>query len=330
MKPVGLNLNLSSLTPRQGPDSSVLYDVVVIGSGPAALSAAVYLARKKLKTAILGEEPGGQVSWTSVVENYLGFATISGPDLSGRFRRHVESLGISVGQGLVVEHIERQKHGFLISGKDGTRYRGKAVVFAAGKSYRCLNVPGEDRLTGRGVAFCATCDAPLYKDKQVFIVGGGNSAFTAAFDLLKYTSDLSMVNFVRGWTADEILADSVRKPGTVRFYDYHEVVRIIGEERVEGIELRDRATGRVTTFKADGVFVQIGLRPNSDAVSRLVKLSPSGEVPVDAACCTDVPGFFAAGDVTDVPFKQIIVAAGEGAKAALSAYSWLSGQPSNY
>ncbi|HXX80552.1 MAG TPA: FAD-dependent oxidoreductase, partial [Thermodesulfovibrionales bacterium] len=176
---------------------------------------------------------------------------------------------------------------------------------------------------GKGVAYCATCDAPLYKDKTVVIVGGGNSAFTTALDLLRLNAEAVVVNFLSGWQADQALQSRVRKFGKVQFLDYHEIVSVEGKDKFEAVAIRDRRTGEEKRIEADGIFVEIGLLPNSDPVKKLVEVNAHGEVVVDCYCRTDIPGLFGAGDVTDVPHKQIIISAGEGAKAALSAYDYL-------
>ncbi len=184
-------------------------------------------------------------------------------------------------------------------------------------------MPGEKELVGKGVAYCATCDAPLFKDKKVMIVGGGNSAFTTALDLLRANAENILVNFISGWQADETLQQRVKRFEKVQFLDYHEVLFIEGKDKVEAVVIRNRKTSEEKRMNVDGIFVEIGLLPNSDPVKNLVELNKQGEVIVDCSCRTSVPGLFGAGDVTTVPHKQIIISAGEGAKAALSAYDYL-------
>ncbi|MEW6248136.1 MAG: FAD-dependent oxidoreductase [Nitrospirota bacterium] len=211
--------------------------------------------------------------------------------------------------------------------ESGTAFQARAVILATGKRERTLKVPGEKELVGKGVAYCATCDAPFFKDKRVVVAGGANSAFTAAVDLLKAAKEVTLVNFAKGWQADEILQRQVRVQPHVRLLDHHAVTRIDGVQSVTGVHIRDRETNQETTIPADGIFVEIKLLPNSEPVRWLAKLNEVGEMIVDCHCRTNVPGLFAAGDVTTVPHKQILISAGKGAKAALSAYEYLVGQP---
>jgi alkyl hydroperoxide reductase subunit F len=222
-----------------------------------------------------------------------------------------------------VAAITKEGDVFRIETEDGNVYSARAVILATGKRHRPLGIPGEKELVGRGVAYCATCDAPFFRDKTVVVVGGGNSAFTTAVDLLKVGAGVVMVNFLRGWQADEALQERVRRAETVQFFDYHQVVRIEGTTSVEVVVIKDREKREEKRLEAEGVFVEIGLLPNNESVKNLVGLNDLGEVVIDCSCSTNVEGFFGAGDVTTVPHKQIIISAGEGAKAALSAYDYL-------
>jgi alkyl hydroperoxide reductase subunit F len=260
---------------------------------------------------------------TAEVENYLGFPSIRASDLVARFKEHIMGFDIPVSMGISIAEVRRKKDNFEVLMEDGTSFFGHTVIFATGKRHRALTVPGEKELVGKGVAYCATCDAPLYKDKKVVIVGGGNSAFTTALDLLRLNAEAVVVNFLSGWQADEAIQQRVRKFGKVQFLDYHEIVRVEGRDKLETVITRDRGSGEEKRIEANGLFVEIGLLPNSDPVKKLAGLNEHGEVVVDCYCRTDIPGLFGAGDVTDVPHKQIIISAGEGAKAALSAYDYL-------
>ncbi len=320
----GFSFDLPSLSKGRGVDPSELYDLLILGGGPAAMSAAVYAARKMLKVAILTKELGGQVAYTSEVENYLGFQSIDGKELVGRFKEHVLQFDIPVGRKEVVTNVTDEETSFEVTTESGGAFRSRTVIVATGKRDRPLNVPGERELIGKGVAYCATCDAPFFKDKNVVVAGGGNSAFTAVLDLLKLASHVTAVNFAPGWQADEVLQVATRKSEKLELLDSHQITRIEGEQRVTAVKVKDRVSEKERSLPADGIFIEIGLLPNSDPVRGLVKTTPAGEVQVDCLCRTSVPGLFGAGDVTTVPEKQIIISAGEGAKAALSAYSYLT------
>lgn len=287
------------------------------------MSAAVYAARKMLNIAIITLDFGGQIRETSEVENYLGFQTINASDLVSRFDEHVKSFHLPIAIGIAVKEVSKKDTIFTVLMEDGTNFSGKSVIYATGEKHRRLAIRGEKELTGKGVSYCAICDAPLYKDKKVMVVGGGNSAFTTALDLSRGNAEVVLVNVVRGWQADAILQQRVRSYKKVEFLDLHEVIRIEGKENVEAAVLKNRANGEEKRVPVDGIFVEIGLLPNSDPVKNLVILNERSEVIVDCICRTSVPGFFAAGDVTTIPHKQIIISAGEGAKAALSAYDYL-------
>ena len=318
----GLKLNLSSLGEENRPDPQTRYDLLILGGGPAAMSAAIYAARKMLKVAMIAREYGGQVAWTSEIENYLGFMTISGQELVDRFVEQVKEFKVPVAKGETVVKVEE---GFLVHTGSGATFLGSTVLLATGKRDRPLNVPGEKELVGRGVAYCSTCDAPFYKGQKVAVAGGGNSAFTAALDLLKVDAQVTLINFVEGWQADPVMIESAKKHGDrVKYLDEHEVVRIEGAAKVSGVVAKDRKTGEEKQLEVSGIFVEIGLLPNSEPVDGLVDLNERKEVVIDCFCRTSLEGLYAAGDVTTVPHKQIVISAGEGAKAALSAYDYLT------
>ena len=305
------------------PDPNTVYDVLVLGGGPAATTAAVYAARKMLHLALITYDFQGQVASTSEIENYMGFQTITGRELAEKFTEQAKQFGFPIGQGEYVKAVTKDGGVFAVEMTGGAVYRGRTVVASLGKRDRPLGVPGEDTFHGRGVAYCATCDAPFYRGLKVLVAGGGNSGFTAALDLAKIAEQVTLINIAEGFIADEVLQQQVRTFDNVTFADKTEVVEIRGEQVVTGVTLRDLRTGRTRDAAVDGVFVEIGLIPNSEPLKDLVALNRYGEVVVDAGCATDVEGFFAAGDMTSVPHKQIIISAGEGAKAALSAYEYL-------
>jgi len=322
-----LSFDLDRAAQERAPDPSTVYDLLILGGGPAAMSALIYAARKMIKLALLTEDIGGQVAWTSEIENYIGFQTVTGMELTEKFKEHVQQFDVPLLIGQKVVTVRRRGELFEAVLEDGSMYAGRTVIYATGKRDRPLNVPGEKELVGHGVAYCATCDAPFFKKKKVVVVGGGNSAFTAALDLLKLSAAVTMVNLAPGWQADQILIDAVTKYGDqVKFLNEHQIQRIVGEQRVEAVRIKNHKTGAEHEMPIDGVFVEIGLLPNSDPVKDLVELNQQGEVVIDCHCRTSVPGFFGAGDVTTVPYKQIVISAGEGSKAALKAYDYLTGK----
>ncbi|MDJ0763620.1 MAG: FAD-dependent oxidoreductase [Myxococcota bacterium] len=320
----GFSFDLAALGSENKPDLNVIYDLIVLGGGPAAMSASIYAARKMLRLALLTKDFGGQVASTSEIENYLGFQSISGRELTDKFVEQVKQFDVPIGEGEKVVEVVEKKGAFDIQLESGAVFSCNSLIVATGKRDRPLGVPGEKELVGKGVAYCATCDAPFFKDKRVIVAGGGNSAFTAAIDLLKVGASVTMVNYAVGWQADEVMKSAIAKHEHVEFLDNHQVTQIEGTERVSAVRLKERSSGEAKSLAADGVFVEIGLLPNSDSVRDLAELNKAGELIVDCHCRTSVPGLFGAGDVTTVPKKQIIISAGEGAKAALAAYDYLS------
>jgi alkyl hydroperoxide reductase subunit F len=299
------------------------YDVIIIGGGTAAMSAAVYAARKALDVLLVAKDLGGQINYTALVDNYLGLPNIDGKEMVEQFVVHMEQFPIAEALGTAVVKIEKQNETFVVKTEDKKYYTGKSVIYCAGKQYHKLGVPGEDRFMGRGVAFCATCDAPLYKNKKVAVVGGGNSAFTSVRDLLSFAREIHLIHRSDKFRADSELVKEISGAKNVTLHTNTVVKEIMGDDRLTGIRVRPADGGMGYDLEVDGVFLEIGLVPNTSPVENLVKLSDKGEIPVTRENATSVPGFYAAGDVTDVPEKQIIIAAGEGAKAALSAYNYL-------
>ena len=326
-----LEFNLvSDIMDRAGevtkPDVSIIYDVLIIGGGPAAMAAAVYCSRKSMILAVIADEFGGQIADTSAVENYLGFQMIQGRELADRFVEHMKGFDIPCATGEKAVAVAREEDAFSVTLEGGAVYRSRTVVVATGRRYRPLGVPGERELTGRGVSYCTICDAPFFKDKRVVVAGGGNSAFTAAFDLLKLAAEVTLVNIAPDWQADPVLREPVEEDARAKLLANHKFVRIEGEKKVAAAVLEDVASGDQRRIETDGVFVEIGGVPNSDLVKGLARLNPAGELVIDCSCRTSVEGLFGAGDVTTVPYKQVVVSAGEGAKAGLSAYAYLRGR----
>jgi len=320
-----LNFNLSVMPQdsRALPlDPDVIYDVLIIGGGPASMTAAVYCMRKGVTTGLVTTGIGGQVAETSVVENYLGYTYIEGIELVDKFREHVKQFEIGFGEGIIVEQIvnERIKKAVL---DNGLTLHARTLIISTGKSPRRLNVPGERELAGKGVAYCSICDAPLFKGKKVAVVGGGNSGIESAIDLARVAEHVTIIQFLDKLTADKILIDSLNGFSNLNIIYEHEVSEIHGNNKVESITVNSRKNGTTAGIELDGIFIEIGLIPNSGLVKGIVDLNEFGEIQIDCSCKTSVPGIFAAGDVTSVPYKQIIIAGGEGAKAALSACDYL-------
>ncbi len=299
-----------------------MYDLMIIGGGPAGLAASVYAARKRLKTLLVSSDIGGQVNWTLGIENYMGYQFIEGPELIDKFQTQVNQFPIDQKIGYSVSRLEKIEGGFQAVSESGDKYQAKAVIFAAGKNPRKLNVPGEAELTGRGVTYCAICDGPVFSGQKVAVVGGGNSALEAALDMVKIAEHVDLVSLTP-LKGDAILIDKLSGAKNLSIFTEYQTERIEGQDFAQGMLIKDLKSGEKKRLDVTGVFIEIGLTPNSEAVSGLIKLNKWGEVPVSCACETIVPGLYAAGDVTDVPEKQIVVAAGEGAKAALQAHRYL-------
>ena len=299
-----------------------MYDLMIIGGGPAGLTASVYAARKQLKTLLISVDIGGQVNNTWGVENYMGYQFIEGPELMDKFQEQVKQFPIDQKIGSKVSQLKKIKDGFEAQSESGEKYQAKTVIYAAGKSPRKLGVPGETEFTGKGVTYCAICDGPVFSGQRVAVVGGGNSALEAALDMVKIAEHVDLVSLTP-LTGDDILVDKLSAAKNLTIYTEYQTEKIEGEKLVNGIQIKDLKSGNSKQLKVTGVLIEVGLVPNSGLVKGLVKLNKRGEVIVTCSSETDIPGFYAAGDVTDVPEKQIVVAAGEGAKAALQAHRYL-------
>jgi len=299
-----------------------MFELVIVGGGPAGLAAAVYAARKKLNTLLLSDDLGGQPNWTSGVENYMGYQFIEGPELMQKFEEQVRHFPIEMKTGYKAVGVARADGGFAIRTEKGETHQAKVAIIATGKRPRSLNVPGEDTWRGKGVSYCAICDGPFFEGMKVAVVGGGNSALEAADDMIKIAEHVYLVSLTP-LTADRVLVDRVSEAANLTTFTEYETLEITGNEFVTGIRIRDLKDGKEKSLEVGGVFVEIGLIPNSDLVKDLVTLNEFGEIEVNCYCETGVPGLYAAGDVTNVPEKQIVIAAGEGAKAALQAQRYL-------
>ena len=299
-----------------------MYELIIIGAGPAGMTAAVYAARKKLNTLLISGDIGGQVLWTAGVENYMGYQFIEGHELMKKFEEQVKQFPLDIKTEERVSSLSQTNGGFEVRTDKGEIYEAKAAMIATGKRPRQLNVPGEEKLKGRGVTYCATCDGPLFAGENVAVIGGGNSALEVAEDMVKIAEHVYLISLTP-LTGDQILIDKVTGATNLTMFLEHEVLEIKGESRVEGIKIRDLKSKQERELDVGGIFVEIGLIPNSEPFKGIVRLNRLEEIEVNCANETGVTGLFAAGDVTNVPEKQIVVAAGEGAKAALKAHRYL-------
>lgn len=297
------------------------YDVVIVGAGPAGLSAAIYCMRKMLKTVVLSKDVGGQVMLTGFIENYLGYRNKNGVELAGIFEAQAREFGTPI-TNAEVEKVDLAGNEFLTKTSEG-EFKSKVVIVTGGSSYKMLNVPGEKELLGRGVSVCATCDGPFAKGRVVAVVGGGNAAFQSAELLAKYAKKVYIIHRRRSFRADEILVQRAKKTPNVELITERGVVEITGNRKVDGMVLIDPETNTKTKMDLDMVFVEIGRIVKVDYVSHLVETNRIGQIVVDREQKTSCKGIFAAGDITDRKYGQAIIAAGDGAVAALSAYDYL-------
>ena len=305
-------------------DTDHLYDVLVVGAGPAAMTATIYASRKALDVLVLGKDIGGQIVNTASIENWPGIPEISGEELADLFRNHAERYPLAERLDIEVTSISKDGELFIALTNDGSSYRAHTVIYCAGKQYRHLGVPGEQRFLGHGIAFCATCDAPLFKDKRVAVVGGGNSAFTAARDLLNYASEIHIINVMPDFQADPVLIDEVSASPIVMLHPSTHVKEFLGSDHLSGVRLENDSGEERKDLPVEGVFLEIGLVPNTASVESLLELNKQKEIPVDRNQNTSIKGFFAAGDCTDETEKQIVIACGAAAKAALAADHYLN------
>ncbi|MGB4236161.1 MAG: FAD-dependent oxidoreductase [Methanoregulaceae archaeon] len=298
-----------------------LYDVLIIGAGPAGLTAGVYCARKLLKTLVISENIGGQAVESWSIENYMGFPKITGDDLMRKFEEQVRSqdIRLEIDKALI---LDRSGNEFKVNTATGSSYRARSVILAQGKHPKTLGIEGEDRYWGRGLSVCSTCDGPIFRNKVVAIVGGGNSALQTAIEMSGIAREVHLIVRSR-IKADEAYVKLYGKKKNIITHTNAIISALRGTDMLSAIIIRDRDSGKETEIAVDGIFLEIGWIPNTSFVEGLVAMNDQKEIEVDINCHTSVPGIFAAGDVTNIMTKQIITAAGEGAKAALSAYEFL-------
>ena len=284
------------------------------------MTAGVFAARKGVKTAIVAKDVGGQVNWTTDIENYMGFQEIDGQALVEKFEAQIKELDLD--QKLTdVQSIRKEGDQFKVATPQG-ELTARAVLVCSGKRPKTLNVPGETEFRNKGVSYCSTCDGPIFKNLPVAVIGGGNSAIKSVLDLVNYVSEVHLISLSQ-LTADAILIKRLAGQSKLKQYPEHAVVSIKGDKSVTAVEVESVKTKERFEIPARGVFVEIGLDPNTDFLGDAVKRNEQGEIEIDCLCRTNISGLFAAGDATSVPEKQIIVAAGEGAKAAIKVWEYL-------
>lgn len=300
-----------------------IYDVIIIGGGPAGVSAAIYAKRKLLRTVLISKEIGGQVLLTSNIENYPGFVERSGIRLAEYFEQQLRELGVEIVED-VVREIRIEGDSFRAICEEGSEFFGKCVIATGGSSHKKLNVPGEDEFFGKGVYVCATCDAPLTKNKTVAVVGGGNAAFQSADLLARYANKVYLIHRKGEFRADGLLINRVKGHGNVEIMTNVVVREIRGKGRVESIKLESLESRRVFELPVQKIFIEIGKEVKANYLMGLVQTNQHNQVIVDRLQRTSCRGIFAAGEITDLPYGQAIISAGQGAVAALAAFDYLS------
>lgn len=307
------------------------FDVLIVGGGPAGASAAVYAARKGIRVGVAAERFGGQTNDTMAIENYISVLETDGPKFAAALEAQVRHYDVDIMNLVTAEKIIPAEHdGGLVQVhmRNGGILSARSVIVSTGARWRNVNVPGEQEYKNKGVAYCPHCDGPLFKGKRVAVIGGGNSGVEAAIDLAGVVEHVTLVEFADVLKADAVLVSKLKSLSNVTIYVNAQTTEITGNgQKVNGLRYKDRATNKEHHVELEGVFVQIGLVPNTEFLKGTIELSKYGEIVVDDRCHTNLPGVFAAGDVTTVPYKQIVIAAGEGAKAALSAFDYLIRTP---
>ena len=305
-------------------DNLPTFDMLVVGGGPAGAAAAVYAARKGIRTGVVAERFGGQTLDTMAIENFISVQETEGPKFAAALEQHVRAYDVDIINLQRAESLALNKGLVEIKLASGATLRSRSVVLSTGARWREINVPGEQKYRNHGVAYCPHCDGPLFKGKRTAVVGGGNSGVEAAIDLAGIVAQVTLIEFGHELRADAVLQKKLRSLPNVTVITNAQTTEIVGDgKKVNGLVYQDRATGAIHSIDLEGVFVQIGLVPNTEWLKGTIALSKHGEIEVDARGQTSLPGVFAAGDVTTVPFKQIIIAAGDGAKAALGAFDYL-------
>ena len=297
-----------------------IYDLIIIGAGPAGITAAVYAARKKMDILVITKDIGGQASLSGDIQNYTGYQFITGPELVIKFEEHMRKFNFEIKENEEVKELVFKKETFLVK-TDKNNYQAKTVIVASGKRSRELGVTGERKFKNKGLTYCATCDGPLFTGKDVAVIGGGNSALDAALQLIKIANKIYIINITDNLTGDGIMQEKIRADKKVSIFNNSRVKEVLGNSFVQAIKIEENKEEKI--LNVQGIFVEIGLIPNSEFTSNLEK-NERKEIIVNQQNETNISGIFAAGDVTNVSEKQIIIAAGEGAKAVLRAFRYLS------
>lgn len=299
------------------------YDVLIVGGGPASGSAAVYTARKGLRTGIVADRIGGQVNDTATIENFVTVKETDGPKFASALEDHIKQYDIDVMTGIRANEIEKTDSGIVVSLENGAKLTSKTVIISTGARWRKLEVPGEEALINKGVAFCPHCDGPLFENKNVAVVGGGNSGVEAAIDLAGIVEHVTLLERNASLKADNVLQERLNSLPNVTVIKNAQTTEVLGENAVTGIKYQDKSLGEEHTLELEGIFVQIGLLPNTEWLNNYVELNEANEIMIDRKNATSIPGIFAAGDVTDDRNKQIIISMGAGANAALNAFDYI-------
>ncbi len=298
-----------------------MYECIILGAGPAGITASIYAARKKMDFMVLTDNVGGQTLWSADVQNYTGYQMLTGPELTERFKEHLNNYDVTLKENDKARKVEKNGDIFEVHSHGGKVYQAKCVIIATGRTPRKLGIEGEDKYVGKGLAYCATCDAPLFADAEVAVIGGGNSALDAALQLVKIAKKINIVDKAEELIADPHMTDKAMKSGKVTVFNNSSVKEIRGEQFVEEMVIETPEGEK--ELPVEGIFVEIGSFPASNIIDGIKKWD-NDEIYVDCSCRTSIPGIFAAGDVTTVCAKQIIVACGEGAKAALAAFNYIN------
>ena len=304
-------------------DVNIKYDIAVIGAGPAAVSAAIYGARKGLKVAMIGDLVGGQLINTNDIENIIGTPLTNGFDFSQSLEKHLNEYEIAFYKGHKVKKVIKESKDNILILDDELEVKSKTVIVATGAIWKKLGIEGEDKYAGKGVHYCATCDGPFYRNKDVVIIGGGNSGVEAAIDLSNIAKTITLVEYSSTINADEVLKNKLSSLENVKILTSSAAQSVTGNLFAEGLKILNRDSNVVEEIKTDGIFVEIGTVANTSFVSDILDINTNSEIKIDSVNKTSVEGIFAAGDCSDVRYKQVIIAMGEGAKAALSAYEYL-------
>ncbi|MBL7053427.1 MAG: FAD-dependent oxidoreductase [Candidatus Portnoybacteria bacterium] len=299
-----------------------MYDLIIIGGGPAAVSAGIYAARKKLKTILITKGWGGQMALAPEIENYAGFESITGAELVSKFTQHLKKNELEIKEGVEIKDIKLVDNLVEVKVNDDV-YQAKVAIITTGRNPRKLGLPNEDKFIGKGISYCSTCDAPLFRDKEVAVIGGGNMGLGTALDLITYASKVYILEYSPELKADKYFQEKIKKIDKIEVITSVKVAEIKGDQFVSSLTYSNGTGGKNKELPVQGIFIAIGSDASSFLVKNVVELNKENEIKIDSRNRTSQPNIFAAGDVTDISHKQIVIAAGEGAKAALNAYDYL-------